>query len=96
MWMWSTGINRNIVECKVYHTHKDEKGNLGINRNIVECKDVRWVRKGRINGVLIETLWNVKQGQYQNMAQFPNRINRNIVECKELKSMELGTVLCRY
>ena len=19
MWMWSTGINRNIVECKVYY-----------------------------------------------------------------------------
>ena len=38
--MWSTGINRNIVECKV----SIYSGNIckvcsSINRNIVECKD---------------------------------------------------------
>ena len=37
--MWSTGINRNIVECKDYGSkwfYAFIKS--GINRNIVECK----------------------------------------------------------
>ena len=33
------GINRNIVECKVFCVHKDCLGFfIHINRNIVECK----------------------------------------------------------
>ena len=39
MWMWSTGINRNIVECKDGHGRVAERLNDCINRNIVECKD---------------------------------------------------------
>ena len=38
MWMWSTGINRNIVECKVEGNTSGASGIIGINRNIVECK----------------------------------------------------------
>ena len=40
--MWSTGINRNIVECKV----------------LKECVVVS------SQGVLIETLWNVKYATF--------------------------------
>ena len=38
MWMWSTGINRNIVECKGYKSREIKESRNGINRNIVECK----------------------------------------------------------
>ena len=48
MWMWSTGINRNIVECKDGYFVFNEKTGMGINRNIVECKvltvNQEWVR----------------------------------------------------
>ena len=39
MWMWSTGINRNIVECKVKDVVEALETPERINRNIVECKD---------------------------------------------------------
>ena len=42
--MWSTGINRNIVECKARYINIDARGHIGINRNIVECKDRRYCR----------------------------------------------------
>ena len=38
MWMWSTGINRNIVECKDKFGVIPQGCTLSINRNIVECK----------------------------------------------------------
>ena len=38
MWMWSTGINRNIVECKEVICWGMYSGEWCINRNIVECK----------------------------------------------------------
>ena len=38
MWMWSTGINRNIVECKGALQNTMNSNTRGINRNIVECK----------------------------------------------------------
>ena len=37
--MWSTGINRNIVECKGTSRLRLMKRLICINRNIVECKD---------------------------------------------------------
>ena len=39
MWMWSTGINRNIVECKDSCKHISFHEPYRINRNIVECKE---------------------------------------------------------
>ena len=58
MWMWSTGINRNIVECKDLHQRAASAVSGRINRNIVECKVIRsipspsWVR--RINRNIVE------------------------------------------
>ena len=60
MWMWSTGINRNIVECKVRALNSYKKSRNSINRNIVECKAVKSFIERNSNRVLIETLWNVK------------------------------------
>ena len=34
---------------------------MGINRNIVECKEKLFVVSCKCSGVLIETLWNVKE-----------------------------------
>ena len=62
--MWSTGINRNIVECKatfVTHLHLSP---ARINRNIVECKVYYNAFTAARSPVLIETLWNVKSDLY--------------------------------
>ena len=60
MWMWSTGINRNIVECKDFNRKSPYVAAFGINRNIVECKDLSEKSGNCTLQVLIETLWNVK------------------------------------
>ena len=58
--MWSTGINRNIVECKAASLSKALDTSMGINRNIVECKERSGYVTITATFVLIETLWNVK------------------------------------
>ena len=58
--MWSTGINRNIVECKDSADGTKDFSVSGINRNIVECKVQKQKAVSRESRVLIETLWNVK------------------------------------
>ena len=61
MWMWSTGINRNIVECKANQGRTLQASGSSINRNIVECKgSMDEVPPEGRTIVLIETLWNVK------------------------------------
>ena len=56
--MWSTGINRNIVECKVKTVLIEGYMEKGINRNIVECKEIfqcfRFTCKHRINRNIVE------------------------------------------
>ena len=79
-----SGINRNIVECKVNSILHHLKRNHGINRNIVECKGYSSIGVVSLCAtVLIETLWNVKVIKAQMFPCFPVCINRNIVECKE-------------
>ena len=54
-------INRNIMECKEATSSTCLKRRMGINRNIMECKVVRSTADTTgEQGVLIETLWNVK------------------------------------
>ena len=76
MWMWSTGINRNIVECKDTCLHAPMGDFHSINRNIVECKVVDGDMKIKLNMVLIETLWNVKD------------IHRYVYDCIEIVLIE--------
>ena len=54
-------INRNIVECKVVNPSEQVESDARINRNIVECKDSGKFKSIELKGVLIETLWNVKE-----------------------------------
>ncbi len=60
--MWSTGINRNIVECKVFH-----RPFVKINKAVLieTLWNVKFVYRLHITFygfiVLIETLWNVKR-----------------------------------
>ena len=79
---YTTGINRNIVECKVCFYCWAAKPCYCINRNIVECKDEMKVNRKSWRRVLIETSWNVKEccRGHEPIRSF--RINRNIVECK--------------
>ena len=71
MWMWSTGINRNIVECK----GKIMKDLRQFIRNVLieTLWNVKQLGRGEyLNGspVLIETLWNVKSGiRYYNVLR---------------------------
>ena len=56
-------INRNIVECKVNDVAEAMATVNRINRNIVECKEKIFEKYDYIQiEVLIETLWNVKDG----------------------------------
>ena len=57
----SSGINRNIVECKVVTIQSFSYSEEGINRNIVECKVFPDVKTQFLKAVLIETSWNVKE-----------------------------------
>ena len=54
---------------------------LCINRNIVECKFEQPSVYTAFAFVLIETLWNVNNGESLDVFT-PAGINRNIVECK--------------
>ena len=54
------GINRNIVECKLYLQQCKIPQMLRINRNIVECKYASYTGASGTWAIeLIETLWNV-------------------------------------
>ena len=70
------------MECKAPQPEGLSCSSDGINRNIVECKD--WIAEfiSEVVEVLIETLWNVKQGLLKNSMEWAKGINRNIVECK--------------
>ena len=50
-----TGINRNIVECKVISPEMLSGRDLCINRNIVECKVICAASIAVSSVVLIET-----------------------------------------
>ena len=51
------------MECKVYNHFFISPVNICINRNIVECKASSTIVSSPLRlHVLIETLWNVKQG----------------------------------
>ncbi len=60
MWMWSTGINRNIVECKDLYTSVKIYGFCVLIETLwnVKREHKKWIL--RDFAVLIETLWNVK------------------------------------
>ena len=81
--MWSTGINRNIVECKVrwIATARAEGEDVLIETlwNVKDGNDTDWIRS---TVVLIETLWNVKWDSHRSTKNGRTSINRNIVECK--------------
>ena len=76
-----SGINRNILECKVTRRSGTLITGICINRNILECKVGISASHLRRRNVLIETYWNVNSfPAARNMASVG--INRNILECK--------------
>ena len=79
-----TGFNRNIVECKVKPTFSPRKEWVSFNRNIVECKAVIVLINYLLGCVLIETLWNVNNGDPDAGNALRVGFNRNIVECEFL------------
>ena len=82
----ATGINRNIVECKVVTLlsifyHRSVLIETLWNVKIWESQGYSVTRL-----VLIETLWNVKFLRSDTMSITNVGINRNIVECKDAYS----------
>ena len=73
-----------------------QKNAEGINRNIVECKDWEHNDRNLSEGVLIETLWNVKEAHTQDVEQRKSCINRNIVECKDKEMAEINKQIEEY
>ena len=59
--MWSTGINRNIVECKAKRTTAMQESILVLIETLWNVKKGNRVTQVTFDSVLIETLWNVKQ-----------------------------------
>ena len=49
------------MECKDRYKKPRHGSDYGINRNIMECKDKTGIPVQKLNLVLIETLWNVKE-----------------------------------
>ena len=60
MWMWSTGINRNIVECKDEHEYLGVPNGDVLIETLWNVKEMESLINRCANIVLIETLWNVK------------------------------------
>ena len=79
--MWSTGINRNIVECKVSRSGSPQADSAVLIETLWNVKMNPPSRSPWMTFVLIETLWNVKYLRRQ-VNKHDQGINRNIVECK--------------
>ena len=60
MWMWSTGINRNIVECKDAKLIQYGAKTFVLIETLWNVKYIRKAVEVIQGFVLIETLWNVK------------------------------------
>ena len=89
------GINRNIVECKLFNDGVYQYHKGGINRNIVECKFAYMIFCHRCKHTeLIETLWNVNSITAITCPDRASRINRNIVECKLCRPRPCYLLLC--
>ena len=86
-------INRNIVECKVGSTCCLATSRSCINRNIVECKASSTIVSSPLRlHVLIETLWNVKQG----MENRRKEMNLVLIETLwNVKTLSLTVHSCR-
>ena len=56
-----TGINRNIVECKVNYGESFKMMNFVLIETLWNVKVVRTMYLVLLASVLIETLWNVKK-----------------------------------
>ena len=80
--MWSTGINRNIVECKGAYPEKQMRTPSVLIETLWNVKDLNFCHYSLSSFVLIETLWNVKMQQLIQSLAACGCINRNIVECK--------------
>ena len=63
IWKTADGINRNILECKMFLKRRYTYVRKCINRNILECKTDCGRTQECIDRVLIETYWNVKECQ---------------------------------
>ena len=69
--MWSTGINRNIVECKENTLTKPIQNPFVLIETLWNVKsDMAELMAGE-EAVLIETLWNVKVDSDGNYTEFP-------------------------
>ena len=62
----------------------------GINRNILECKFGCAIACPMTCSVLIETYWNVNDGEDPMVCVLLTSINRNILECKFPHRAEKG------
>ena len=70
------------MECKVQSVALTNSPAIGFNRNIVECKAI--CTRGILGQsfVLIETLWNVNNGDPDAGNALRVGFNRNMMECK--------------
>ena len=80
--MYSRGINRNIVECKVELMMNAAKEYIVLIETSWNVKSNDVIKAVQTEVVLIETSWNVKDYESRCESVKEYSINRNIVECK--------------
>ena len=84
------------MECKAIGWAATKISVAGFNRNIVECKEAPQAGRGAGRSVLIETLWNVNNGDPDAGNALRVGFNRNIMECKEILIDEFNNNMLHF
>ena len=70
------------MECKFFNSRAVVIVTKRNNRNILECKSEKCKGKNSAIHEIIETYWNVNEGNVMLNPKPLYRNNRNILECK--------------
>ena len=82
MWMWSTGINRNIVECKGSCRSGNGTGQAVLIETLWNVKTTAFSHTVQRRSCINRNIVECKGMQEQERFLIISGINRNIVECK--------------
>ena len=88
-WMWSTGINRNIVECKATRKKKAWPSKTVLIETLWNVKRRNWITWTATWLVLIETLWNVKKIDTKNVKSAVNVLIETLWNVKFCRGTEM-------
>ena len=82
MWMWSTGINRNIVECKENCAKAEMPALRKVLIETLWNVKIEFVSENFDDFCINRNIVECKGRHYHILGRIILCINRNIVECK--------------